>query len=313
MSLNQDTRDQIHAVLEAARTNDGVAPFSEQYLLGLSDERLGHQHFVHSENGQVGAIIALDGASAELVVAPNFRRRGIGEALLADAARSLDAGSSLQVWAHGNLPAAQAFAQAQGLSVVRRLLVMAVEGEALRAAATVPSAEGFEVLNYEESVARWSADAVDAAWVTANNEAFSWHPEQGGWDVARLRRGREAEWFDEKDVILFWDTSTNVTGVTNGGSDNTPSLAGFHWTKWHTEDVGDGGEAFGEVYVVGLANVYRGRGLGTPLLHAGLHRMVKKGARRVILYVESDNEPAVRAYENLGFGVAEEHAVYQRQ
>ena len=87
MSLNQDTRDQIHAVLEAARTNDGVAPFSEQYLLGLSDERLGHQHFVHSENGQVCAIIALDGASAELVVAPNFRRRGIGEALLADAAR----------------------------------------------------------------------------------------------------------------------------------------------------------------------------------------------------------------------------------
>ena len=61
---------------------------------------------------------------------------------------------------------------------------------------------------------------------------------------------------------------------------------------------------------MGLSEAYRGRGLGGPLLTAGLQRMVAKGADKVILYVEADNEPAVKAYEKLGFGTAEEHCVW---
>ena len=70
---------------------------------------------------------------------------------------------------------------------------------------------------------------------------------------------------------------------------------------------------FGEVYVVGLADAYRGRRLGGPLLNAGPQRMTEKGAERVILYVEADNVPAVKAYERLGFDIAENHVVYETQ
>ena len=48
------------------------------------------------------------------------------------------------------------------------------------------------------------------------------------------------------------------------------------------------------------------------MLTAGLQRMVTKGADKVILYVEADNEPAVKAYEKLGFGTAEEHCVWAK-
>lgn len=65
--------------------------------------------------------------------------------------------------------------------------------------------------------------------------------------------------------------------------------------------------------MVGLAEAFRGKGLGDPLVRLGLRHMVAAGARRVILYVEADNEPAVAAYEKLGFDVAERHVVYEKQ
>ncbi len=298
----------VDNLLHSAQRADGYAPFSEQFLLGLRDDALGHQHFVQEEHGQLAGVLALDGATAEMAVAPDHRRHGVGTALLAqaraalaDAAEPDDAAqpseaADLQVWAHGNVAAAQAFAAAHGMEPVRRLWVMEVAGSALEAAATGPAPE-MTVANYAESVERWGKDTVDEAWLEVNNQAFSWHPEQGGWDLARLHRGMEAEWFDPADVILLWDETAGAT----------PALAGFHWTKWHTEET----PAFGEVYVVGLADAYRGRKLGGPLLRAGLRRMLDRGADRVILYVESDNGPAVKAYEALGFAAAEEHAVYR--
>ena len=45
-------------------------------------------------------------------------------------------------------------------------------------------------------------------------------------------------------------------------------------------------------------------------MRAGLEHLVAGGSRRVILYVEADNVPAVRRYEAMGFEVAERHVVY---
>lgn len=292
---NLDLAQRVEELAAAAETHDGVAPFSEQFLIGLRDDRLGHRHLLSIEGDEVLGVAALDGQTVELFVGVEHRGRGVGQALV-DALPA-----SPQIWAHGNLPAAQALAKRNEMDVVRRLLVMAIEGQDLRAAEEASAAvDGLEIHTYTESVERFGREHVEAEWVRTNNEAFSWHPEQGGWDLERLHRGMEAEWFDPADVLFLWDS--------HGGAHSAPALAGFHWLKWHAE----GTPAFGEVYVVGLGEDYRGRGLGGLLLTAGLQRMVEKGADKVILYVEADNEPAVKAYERLGFSIAEEHCVWAK-
>jgi len=279
----------LEELAEQAERVDGMAPLSEQFLNGLTDSRLQHRHLVAWVDKKPCGVAGLDGSTAELFIAPDFRGQGYG-ALLYDAAAEPP---NLQAWAHGNLPAAQALAHSRGLQVTRKLVVMGIGGEELSVAAR-PEDVPLTALNYSESVAQWGQEFVEEQWLKANNEAFSWHPEQGGWDIDRLHRGMEADWFDPADLLFLWDTAGD------------PVLAGFHWTKWHAEEV----PGFGEVYVVGLAADYRGKKLGGPLLQIGLRRMVEKGAQRVILYVEADNDPALKAYERLGFKVDEEHVVW---
>ena len=279
----------LEELAEQAERVDGMAPLSEQFLNGLTDSRLQHRHLVAWVDKKPCGVAGLDGSTAELFIAPDFRGQGYG-ALLCDAAAETP---NLQAWAHGNLPAAQALAHSRGLQVTRKLVVMGIGGEELAAVAR-PEDVPLTALNYSESVAKWGQEFVEEQWLKANNEAFSWHPEQGGWDIERLHRGMEADWFDPADLLFLWDTAGD------------PVLAGFHWTKWHAEEA----PGFGEVYVVGLAADYRGKKLGGPLLQIGLRRMVEKGAQRVILYVEADNDPALKAYERLGFKVDEEHVVW---
>ena len=279
----------LEELAEQAERVDGMAPLSEQFLNGLTDSRLQHRHLVAWVDKKPCGVAGLDGSTAELFIAPDFRGQGYG-ALLYDAAAETP---NLQAWAHGNLPAAQALAHSRGLQVTRKLVVMGIGGEELSVVAR-PEDVPLTALNYSESVAQWGQEFVEEQWLKANNEAFSWHPEQGGWDIDRLHRGMEADWFDPADLLFLWDTAGD------------PVLAGFHWTKWHAEEA----PGFGEVYVVGLAADYRGKKLGGPLLQIGLRRMVEKGAQRVILYVEADNDPALKAYERLGFKVDEEHVVW---
>ena len=279
----------VEALAEQAERADGMAPLSEQFLNGLRDSRLQHRHLVAWVGQEPCGVACLEGSTAELFIAPEQRRQGFG-ALLYDAAAKTP---NLQAWAHGNLPAAKAVAESRGLQVTRKLVVMGIGGEELAAAAQ-PAELPLTALNYTEAVDKWGKSRVEEQWLKVNNEAFSWHPEQGGWDVERLHRGMEADWFDPADVLFLWDTA------------GEPVLAGFHWTKWHAEET----PGFGEVYVVGLAEHYRGQKLGGPLLQVGLRRMVEKGAQKVILYVEADNDPALKAYERLGFKVDEEHVVW---
>jgi mycothiol synthase len=79
-------------------------------------------------------------------------------------------------------------------------------------------------------------------------------------------------------------------------------LLGFHWTKVHRETQPTG--SHGEVYVVGVAPQAQGLGLGKLLTLTGLHHLAGQGLDEVILYVESDNAPAVAVYEGLGFSHA---------
>lgn len=271
-----DSHVPLADLIARATAADGVAPLSEQFVLHLPDNALA----VADESGVVG-LIAYDGESAEMVVDPDRRRREIATALYA----ALES-TAVPVWAHGNLPAARAVAAAWGFRVVRELLVLA---RPLAAVESVALPAGYELLDLATS--RVVHADTDAQWLRVNNEAFSWHPEQGGWDTERLAAAQQPAWFTPEDVLLLW---------------HGDELAGFHWLKIPLQPAG----VTGEVYVIGLADRFRGRGLSRPLLVAGLSHLSSRGCQRVILYVEADNEVAVGVYRNLGFETVESHCLY---
>jgi mycothiol synthase len=90
-------------------------------------------------------------------------------------------------------------------------------------------------------------------------------------------------------------------------ADSGDGLSGFHWTKRHDTHLG-------EVYVVAVDPAAQGQGLGKVLTLAGLHHLHDAGLDEVLLYVESDNAPAVRVYSGLGFAHADTdtHVQYRR-
>ncbi|MDO5099011.1 MAG: mycothiol synthase [Corynebacterium sp.] len=282
--------DATKKLLRAALDHDGVPPLSEQFLIGLTDASRGHTHallFRHtvSEPAQFGNIIGIatsDGNTLEMVVHPDFRRSKGATALKA-------AFPTTPIWAHGNLPEAQQFAEAFGLTPARELLVMAAD---ITPQEVPPLPTGLTLLNAPEAIERFGQRHFDNQWLIANNQAFNWHPEQGDWDQNRLDAARNTDWYRPEDVLTLWDNDI---------------MLGFHWMKRHGE-LSEGADA--EVYVIGLADAGRGRGLGAILLSAGINHLYDEGARRVILYVESDNAPAVAAYEALGFTTIERHVLY---
>lgn len=278
---HRDLREQALIMLKEVRAIDGVEALSEQFVRGLAEPGLGHTHYTVSVDGRIVGLAATDGETSELAVHPAHRRQGIGRELV-------DAIPTNGVWAHGDLPPAQALASSLGLNKTRELLVMAIDGDALREAAVYDNPAG--ITNSSLKTAPGTRDEVEGKWLKANNEAFHWHPEQGGWDRNRLTRAQSASWFKESNVLFLWEGD---------------ELVGFHWVKKHSDELQ-------EIYVVGLAEAYRGKGLGDPLVRLGLRHMANGGARRVILYVEADNDSAVAAYEKLGFTVAERHVVYEK-
>jgi mycothiol synthase len=132
----------------------------------------------------------------------------------------------------------------------------------------------------------------EAELLRVNAAAFADHPEQGRMDAAELTERMSEPWFDPAGLLV---------------ADSGDGLLGFHWTKRHSASLG-------EVYVVGIDPAAQGIGLGKTLVDAGLRHLRDRGADDVLLYVESDNLPAVRLYEGLGFthAAADTHVMYER-
>lgn len=284
--LSPGDQDAIRDLVAVAEREDGVAPVGEQVLRELGQQRT--EHFVVSEGDRVVGYLNLapgrDEAdtTAELVVRPDARRRGIGSALVHEALETSD--GKARFWAHATLPQARALARKLDLTPVRELVQMS---RSLRDLVEVPESEGVSMRTYQ-------GPTDIAEFVRVNNAAFAWHPEQGGWTESDFAERASEPWFDPAGLFLAVD-------------DATGDLLGFHWTKIHDGNLG-------EVYVIGVDPTAQGRGLGKALTVVGIahlaHRLGHLDEPAVMLYVESDNTAAIATYESLGFGVASVDTAY---
>jgi len=285
--------DWLSVLIQRAARADAQPPFSDGSLVALAT---GTRRVLAI--GDVAAALVGEG-EAEFVVDPDARRHGHGTQLL----EALLAGDPrVTVWAHGDHPAARRLAETHGLVPVRELLQLraagfdtpapsstggasgAVSGRMLAHPATQP-AEGFRGLSSERAPASPRIEtpfdpARDAdAWLDLNSRAFAAHPEQGRVTRADLDVMMAEPWFDPADFLLLRD------------GDGT--LVGYCWLKVE--------HAIGEFYVVGVSPERQGEGLGRRLVEAGLSRLAERGIRTASLYVEADNEAAVRLYRSFGF------------
>ncbi len=271
----------IEAVSHASAETDGAEPLDEGAW-----RRLRHHYAeldVRVEGDDAGFTI-VDGDLLHLVVHPDHRRRGLGGQLLD---RALGAHPETRLaWSHGDHPAAAALGRRTGFARVRELWVMrrSLQGyEPMRdLGLTAPSLE-----------IRAFRPGDEAEVVRVNAAAFAHHPEQGSMDLGELAERMAEPWFDPADLIVAAEDDR---------------MYGFHWTKRHSETLG-------EVYVVAIAPEAQGKGLGRTLVDVGLRHLHSLGLTDVLLYVESDNLPAVGLYEQLGFthAAADTHVMYERR
>ncbi|MBC2681220.1 mycothiol synthase [Corynebacterium sp. 4HC-13] len=310
--------EKVMGLLAEVRDYDDVAALGEAFVRGIEEDH-DYRHVIASEgeidSGEVVGIIALDtNRTLELAVSPSRRHHGIGRALFEEIARAFDLEGAVDVWAHGDSPSAQKLVEVMGGRRTRELLKMAVKcapgsghsehflKEEAHAWREVED-QDIEVLTYPQAVEKYGEEFVDEEWVRVNNEAFAWHPEQGGWDIERLVSARDTSWYRPDGVWMLW-----TTDEINGES----RCMGVHWTKLPLEErEKPSGERTGEVYVVCLANEARGKGLGGPMTLIGMGSLLHEGVGVIELYVEGDNAPAVATYRRLGFEVVHTDVVYR--
>ncbi len=282
---------QVTRLVDEVTEADGVRPLSEHVMLHLryggdaparnllgwrrrssGRELVGYAHLDVTD--------PVEGASAELAVAPALRRAGYGrglvEALLADTPDG-----RLRLWAHGEHPAAAALAASLGFHRDRILWQLR---RSLYAPLPAPQ------LPPDVTIRTFVVDRDEERWIEVNNRAFAEHPDQGHWSVEELRLREREPWFDPAGFFL-----------AERGAGAAAELVGFHWTKVHGADDGHGHQPIGEVYVVGVDPSAQGQGLGPALTLVGLRYLRSRGLSSALLYVDDTNSGAIKVYERLGF------------
>lgn len=257
---------------QASLEADGASPLDEAAGLALAHPDLRGGSLWLAGDG----FAFLRGHDLDLAVAPASRGHGLGRAL-AEAALA-DAPGVVTAWSHADHPAAATLAASLGFTAARALWVMEREAGPV----DVPEVEGVRIRGYRDS------DAEEVLRVNA--AAFAHHPEQGSMDAADLAERMAEPWFDPAGLLV---------------ADAGDRLLAFHWTKQHDAE-------HGEVYVVAVDPAAQGRGLGRAVTAAGLAHLASLGVRRIVLYVESDNAPALATYTRLGFVHTSTHVQYAR-
>jgi mycothiol synthase len=261
-------------------------PVAEHVLLHLrhgGDKS--DSHFIAFHEDQVAGYAHLDltdqveGPSAELVIAPKFRNKGIASELL----KALTKIPRLRLWSHGDLPGAKNLALANGFTRVRTVIQM-------RRSLTdsIPEID-------PKIVIRSFLPGIDnSAWLELNNRSFTSHPEQSNWSERDLEIRTKESWFDPTGFLI---------------AEIDKKLAGFCWTKVHgghthkhsNEEAEHDHDPIGEIYIMGVDPTQQGKGIGRAVTIAGLKYLRYQGIFSAMLYVDEQNSPAIKLYQSLGF------------
>jgi len=323
----------VSLLVEQVTETDGIRPLSEHVMLHL---RYGGDVDVRHVLGRIGpSLVAyghLDvtdkvaGPSAELAVAPAYRRQRVGHQLVEHLLGESPDGR-LRLWAHGEQGGAAPLATSLGFRRSRTLYQMR---RSLYAALPEPVwPDGVHLRSFLPGL-------DDEVWVALNAKAFVDLPDQGSWTLHDLHVRMREPWFDPEGFLVAEETTPDGD-----------RMVGFHWTKVHGADAhhhghvhehgqvheheqaheheqgdeqgeadhvhedghhehrpGDephGHEPIGEVYVVGVDPALQGRGLGRALTLAGLQHLRARGLPDAMLYVDAENTSAIALYTSLGF------------
>lgn len=284
----------VKDLVSAVTAQRGVSPISEQPMLWLMEPRVHVAHIMATEDNALVAYGQMDLSnkdeiSLEMAVHPDAAGRGLERRLLeAGAYVAQENDASFSLWTHA--PSAQSveILTANGFTPSRTLLRLQ---RSLSDHAGSARAEGTRhfVENQDEE-----------AWLKANAEAFSWHPEQGKMTRADLEARKREPWFDASAFLL---AERATTGESTAGS---TEIAGFSWLKLEP------GQETGEIYALGVVPNAQGTGLGTSLLESSLNTLRERGRTAADLYVEADNAAALALYSRFGFTEVERHIKFRQ-
>jgi len=275
--------EQLNDLIQAAARVDGHEPLGEHKflrmqhgddlavgMLALENGRLvGYAHTLAYSDGGPRRV------SCELVVHPEFRRRGTGSRLLEaviERARS-QGGQRVDIWAYNDSPGSRQFAQRFGFVPARRLLHMHRHPGR---PPYLPDPPGTAVREFRPAEDK-------ERLIGLNNYIFAGHPENGSWTLEDLDARLRQPWFRADDLLIL-----EVDGKP----------AGFCWLK--VEERGGDGKV-GEVYVIGTLPEYQGQGLGRFLLSRGLSHLHERHVDAVAVYVDQSNARGVALYWSLDF------------
>jgi mycothiol synthase len=280
--MGEDDIAEVSLLLDAATRADDHRPLGEHKWLDLvHGGRAGFAGFV-ARTRRGGPLVGYAQVSrghgtwgVEIVVHPDRRSEAdrVGHDLLAATLSeiALQGGGHVHLWVPKPGAFSDRVASECGLTKGRDLYQM-------RCALPVPGDHP------KVSIRPFEPGVDEVAWLTVNNRAFASHPEQGGWDLDTIREREREPWFDPAGFLLH---------------ERDGRLAATCWTKVHDETE----PPMGEIYVISVDPDFQGLGLGKALTLAGLDHLASLGLHVGMLYVDADNQVALKLYERLGFSV----------
>jgi mycothiol synthase len=216
----------------------------------------------------------------DLTVDPPWRRRGLGRRLFAAALEmaARDGWDELRLCVPSTGPA-RAFASAMGMAYRSSMWRMGLEAEAPLPPASLPPG----------MTARPFGDWLPLPrYVELLNATFAEHPGNVSWTLGQVQYVHARPGFDPSGILV----------VTAAAAPDEP-VAFVRAAMCPPE--GDDPVPVGEVGLVGVMPEWRGRGLGRELLRWGVAWLRSRGAGRVVLSVEAQNERALGLYVRSGF------------